>query len=123
MSRALETAQLIAKEINYDPSQILIVPELHERMLGDIEGKTYAEVPNHGNFEDLEETPHIEPLEALHIRLQKAFQSIADQPEKQILVVGHNGSGRMLMAVARQLQPEAMHEQPRLENAVIYPLH
>lgn len=123
MNRALETAQLIATQLNYPSENILVLDGLRERNLGEVEGTTYRSVPGvDNNYEDAENVPGVEPVTSLFERMNAVYHSLQNRPEKRILVVGHNGCGRMLKVVVRGLEPMAMYEQPRTENAIFYKL-
>ncbi len=124
MERARETARLIAHELHYPPINIVILPELEERWLGELEGKSYDETSyGSGNVEDAEEVAGIEPIEKFYARVKQMLILIAKRPEKNILIVCHNGVGRMMQVIAQNGQPIDMYKQPRLHNGVAYPLH
>jgi broad specificity phosphatase PhoE len=121
MSRALETAHIIADKLDCPRGNILIMDDLRERNLGAVEGKDYRQTPHYdGNYEDAENIPGVEPIAELMARLQKVLSALRQRPERHILVVAHNGSGRMLKVAAKGQEPMAMYSQPRTENAVIY---
>ena len=123
MDRALETAQIIAERIDYDPERILTIESLRERHLGDVEGKDYAHAPQHnGNYEDAENVPGVEPIDDLLDRMHDVLNQLQARPEQNILVVAHNGCGRMLKVALRRGQPMDMYQQPRTENAIFYQL-
>ncbi len=123
MSRALQTAQIVAKQIGYPADNILVVDDLRERNLGDVEGKDYTEAPHHnGNYEDAENVPGVEPIGDLLTRVQGVLDQLRQRPEQHILIVAHNGCGRMLKVALAGQEPMAMYEQPRTENAVFYQL-
>lgn len=123
MKRARHTAEIIAEHIGYPPEDIHILPELIERQLGELEGKHYRDTPlGSGNTIGAEEVTGMEPIDVLHERVKHALDTIYNLPGKHILVVCHNGSGRMLRTVYKGGEPLALYEQPRLENATIYPL-
>ena len=121
MKRAKQTADIIAEKIGYPLEKIIIMPDLRERNLGDVEGKDYSHAPHHnGNYEDAENIPGVEPVDKLLTRMQGVLEDLQFRPEQNILVVAHNGCGRMLRAVVQGKQPMAMYEQARLDNAVFY---
>ncbi len=121
--RALQTARIVAEQIGYDPAKILVIEDLRERNLGETEGKDYAQAPQHnGNYEDAENVPGVEPIADLYDRMQGVINLLAKRPEQSILIVAHNGCGRMLKAALTGGQPMDMYKQPRTENAVIYQL-
>lgn len=123
MSRAKETAQIVASRLQFPADQIVTMPNLQERNLGSLEGLDYSQAPHHnGNFEDAENAPGIEPIEVFHHRAAQALQQLAQLPAEHILVVTHNGIGRMMQTIASGDKPLSLYDRPRLENAVVYPL-
>lgn len=123
LARALETAQIIADAVGHPKNAILILKELHERSLGQLEGQHYADIPELiDKFGDTQEAPGAEPLEDLFIRAGHALSLLQNRPEQHILIVCHNGIGRMLQIAARNGRPMEFYHQPRLENAIIYRL-
>lgn len=123
MKRALETAQIIASSLGISTESIVILNDLRERDLGTLEGLSYSAAPQYnGNFEDAENAPGIEPIGALHHRAALVLQQLRELPNQQILVVTHNGVGRMLRTIASGDKPLSLYDQPRLDNAIIYPL-
>lgn len=123
MSRALQTAEIIARHIHYPAENILILQDLRERNLGEVEGKKYTQAPQHnGNYEDAENVPGVEPIGDLLERMQGVLAQLQARPEQNILIVAHNGCGRMLKVALRNEPPLAMYNQPRTENAIFYRL-
>ena len=121
MGRALETAQIVASHIGYPDDRILTLSDLRERNLGNVEGAAYTKAPQHnGNYEDAENVPGVEPITELLARMQRVLQLLRDRPEQNILIIAHNGCGRMLKVALRGGQPMDMYRQPRTENAIIY---
>jgi broad specificity phosphatase PhoE len=123
MGRAVQTAQIVAEHIGYPPEKILIIDSLRERDLGNVEGDNYTmhtQARKDGNYEDAENVPGVEPVQALFDRMADVLVQLRARPEQRILVVAHNGCGRMLKVVLRQQEPMDMYKQPRTENAIIY---
>jgi len=121
MIRAQQTAEIVAEQIGYPKENIRVIDDLRERNLGDVEGKDYSEAPHHnGNYEDAENVPGVEPIDALFQRMQGVLATLRARSERNILVVAHNGCGRMLKVAIQGKPPMSMYEQPRLDNAVIY---
>lgn len=121
MSRAHQTAAIIAQHIGYPHEDILVLDDLRERNLGDVEGKDYSQAPHHnGNYEDAENVPGVEPIDELYKRMQKVLTVLQARPEQNILVVAHNGCLRMLKVALHQDPPMSMYRQARLDNAVFY---
>jgi broad specificity phosphatase PhoE len=122
--RARETAGIIAEALEYPPENILVIDSLHERDLGELDGKNYTKLPLYdSNHDDIEgHTPGLETLDAFFERANQALATIEQRPEQHILVVCHNGIGRMIKVAASNGQPSELYQQPRLSNAVIYTL-
>ena len=121
--RARVTATIIANEIGLHNNRIIVLDDLRERHLGSLEGVDYADAPQHnGNYEDAENAPGIEPISQLYQRAQTVLQQLKDRPESSLLIICHNGIGRMLQTVAQGGQPLGLYDQPRLDNAIIYRL-
>lgn len=122
-SRALQTAQIIAQRTGHAAQDIIVMQDLRERNLGDVEGKDYAHAPHHnGNYEDAENMPGVEPIEDLLKRMQNVLGQLQARPESNVLVVAHNGCGRMLRVALAGQPAMSMYNQPRLENAIFYQL-
>lgn len=123
MQRARQTAEIIARQLGDQPEVIQTIPELIERNLGELEGQHYSDTAlGSGNTIAAEKVPGIEPIKQFYDRTKYALELIRDLPGKHILVVCHNGTGRMLLNIAAGGGPLGMYSRPRLENAVIYPL-
>lgn len=123
MKRALHSAEIIAEHIGYSLDDIHVIPELIERQLGKLEGKQYRDTPyGNGNTVAAEDVPDIEPIDAFYERVKHALEAMHELHGKHILVVCHNGTGRMLRTVYSGGKPIEMYDQPRLENAAILPL-
>lgn len=123
MGRAVQTATIIAETIGHPAESIIVMEELRERFLGDIETKHYDEtIYGNGNAELAEDVPNIEPLAHLAERLHTALERILELPAQNVLIVCHNGTGRMLQLLVRGGNLADFYEQPRMENATIYPL-
>lgn len=122
--RAQETAGIVAEALNYPTENILVIDSLRERDLGELDGKSYTKLPAYdGNHEDIEgRTSGLETLEAFFDRAEQVLAILEQRPEQRILVVCHNGIGRMIKVAAKNGKPAELYQQPRLSNAVIYAL-
>ena len=88
LSRALETARIIAGELDH-PAPI-IVPELTERHHGDIEGLTFAE--RQIRFPNGSVVPGLESRQAVLDRVLPALERLATaHPGRELVVVCHGG--------------------------------
>ncbi|MGD8373269.1 MAG: histidine phosphatase family protein [Candidatus Woesebacteria bacterium] len=125
LSRAQETAQIIAKNANINPGKISTLSNLRERNLGEMEGASYGQLINKqydGNFEDVEKAKGLEPIKDFYARAKNVLNFISKQPQDNILLVCHNGIGRMLQTVVKNNKPLKLYTEPRMENAVVYKL-
>lgn len=124
LGRAQQTAKIIAQEIGYPPEAIVTINDLAERNLGDLEGTSYAHNEKlNGNFPAVDHILGVEKLVPFHNRVQDVLRGLLrDSSHHTILVVCHIGVGRMLRTVAEGKSSRHMYDQPRLENAAIYPL-
>lgn len=123
MGRARETAEIIATEIDYPLDHIVLLPDLRERNLGQLEGKSYAQDHKHnGNYRLTEDIPGVEPLGLLHQRVSHALHVVLQSTHKNVLIVCHMNVGRMLRVLYKNGAPINLYDTERLENAKIYRL-
>lgn len=108
LSRALETAQIIAKEIGYPIENITTSKFVIERDYGELEGRPYSPDLNLDGFSDLETDDTL--LERAHL----ALKWLKNLPEENILVVSHGSFGRALRSAIRD---EASVGTEKLKNA------
>lgn len=124
ISRALDTAHIIARQIGFDEEAIIVTDLLKERHLGTFEGKTQEEFKVASEAE--KEAAGCERLVDLYERVRSANEFIENtaKSSKNILVVGHSGFYRMARCVAEGLEPEMTYslEQPRNSTLLVYPL-
>lgn len=112
MSRAVETAQIIAKEVGIDPKKVVQQKLVIERDFGELEGKPYAPDINLDGISDLE------AIDDLIHRAKLALNWLQARPEDNILVVSHGSFGRALRSLIRE---EYHFNHPsRLMNADIH---
>lgn len=107
LSRALETAQIIAKEINYPVDKIHTSRLLLERDFGSAEGHPYAPDLDLDGFSD------IEALNTLIERAHLSVRWIDSLPGNTVLVVGHGSFGRALRSV---LTDHAFSNAEKIQN-------
>lgn len=99
ITRAKQTAEIIAGQINYDLQEILFNDLFVERYYGQLEGQSYKESTSSLSHEDIDYVPGVETIAALHQRAEKAHQFLLNRPEENILVVAHSAFGRALRRV------------------------
>jgi uncharacterized phosphatase len=124
MGRAKQTAKLVAKEIGYPAEDIKIMKDFAERDLGELEGHSYAKNERlNGNFPAVDYILGVEPLPHFYSRVQHGLRKIlANKKHHSVLIVSHQGVGRMLRTVAHGKKPHDVYEQIHLNNGTLYPL-
>lgn len=111
LSRAHETAQIIAKELDYPIDQIHTSDLLTERHFGELENKPWSPDLNLDGIAD------IETVDSLLERAHLALQWIESLPGDTVLVVSHGSFGRALRSVLLIEHP--FHDSEKLPNAEI----
>jgi probable phosphoglycerate mutase len=90
LSRAHETAKIIAKEINYPEGKIELNPLLAERNYGVMEGQLFS--PDI----DMDGVADIEATDNLLTRASEAVASLQQIEADSVLVVSHGSIGRAI---------------------------
>lgn len=114
LSRAHETAKLVAEEIGYPVDKIHTNPLLTERHFGELEGKPWSPDLNMDGFSDLETDDTL--IERAHL----AFKWLKNLPEENVLVVSHGAFGRALRSIT--LHDFPMDHSHRIGNAELIKL-
>lgn len=96
LSRAHDTAKIIATEIGYPVDKIVTNKLLVERNYGSMEGKAWTPGFDVSQVEDAEKD------EDLLGRAQQILDWLETLPKDNILVVSHGGIGRAIRKVLRQ---------------------
>lgn len=94
MGRAIETAEIVAKEIGYPPKAIHKSSLLIERHFGSFEGTPWQPDLDLDGFSD------VEAVDNLKERAHLALEWIKTIPGNTILIVSHGATGRMIRHVA-----------------------
>ena len=122
LARAADTAKIIGQ---FHPKiKINFVQELRERNLGEFQGKTRAEVgwgaKNAAYNSKSFQPKHGESLKDLYQRAKKFLDKIIHQHQNDnVLLIGHNGIDKALMAVITNQKVENMFEMENLKNTSI----
>lgn len=114
LQRAVETAQIIAKEIDYPIKKISINMLLIERDFGELEGKPWS--PDL----DLDGISDIETVDSLLVRTKLALDWIETIDADNILIVSHGAFGRALRSL---LQPDYPFINVSASNRGVIQLH
>lgn len=110
MSRARETADIIAEVIGYPVTNILQNEIFIEQSYGSLQGLPWS-TPNPESYHD------IETDEALRDRAAAGLEFLRQQSAATILLVGHGSFARALMTV---IDHQDQHEEPK--NATVMQL-
>ncbi len=106
LQRTIETAKIIAHEINFNDKDIIINNLLIERNYGSFEGKPYVPHLEH---------PDIESIESLQKRADQVLKFLKNLKADNILLVTHGAIGRALQV---SLHPDLkFHETQKLLNS------
>ncbi len=125
LSRAHDTAKLIADEIGYNHNNIVLLDKLRERHFGDLEGIHNSNAPftREQYLSDpfiLDSIENIEKITDLQYRANKVVEQIKSMPHENILIVGHGSFGR---AVCRSINNTPLNEYGKsIDNAKIIQL-
>jgi uncharacterized phosphatase len=121
LSRAHDTARLIAQEIGYPEDKIELNSLIMERNFGSLEGTAWSPDFNVDGIAD------VETHESLQTRVQLAYKYIQSLPVENVLVVSHGATGRMFRHVVDPSIPyfsddPVLRLKYRFENAQIVQL-
>ena len=114
LSRALDTAKIIAIEIGFAPENIDVNTLVIERGFGELEGKPWAPDLNIDGFADIE--THDSLLERAKLTLEH-LQTVS---AANILIVSHSGFGRAMRYTLNPSVP--FRVPPRLNKAEVIQL-
>lgn len=111
LSRAIESAQIIADVIKYPTSKILVNDLFSERDFGALENTTYQPIAVRDDVKD------IESVEDLIHRAESGYRWLNSLDANKILLVSHGSLGRALYFVISQESPS--HHPVKFNNAEI----
>ncbi|MCX6755485.1 MAG: phosphoglycerate mutase family protein [Candidatus Nomurabacteria bacterium] len=114
LQRSLETARIIAKEIGFDFSNIIIDNRINEYDMGSITGKPYGVISS----EILVGAENAENPELFKERVYFCIKELNQLPEN-ILVVSHAGVGRILETIKEGKEAKYFYDLPPFPNASI----
>ncbi len=121
LSRAHNTASIIAKAIDIDDSQIVVDPRLREVNAGKLVGTPSDQLPGYWECAHEPNNPmEVEPLSHVEDRLQSVYQEMKQQ-DGNILVVSHNAAGLILMRMLDHI--DDAQKLKDLPNSHIIELH
>ncbi len=116
LSRASETAEIIAAVIDYSKDRIIKSELLIERNYGELQQKPYEAADGI----EFEQVPGIETTEALLARGVKAAEFLKNLEANNLLIVGHGTFGRVLRdQILKQTSQVEVPIEEELPNAQI----
>ena len=95
LSRAHETARIVAEEISFPLEQITLHDLLLERTYGPLEGTPW-DTETH-----IDDEPGVETLASVLERARKVYAHVQSLPQENILIASHGTFGLALQAVIR----------------------
>lgn len=117
LSRAHDTAKLVATELGYPHDKIILHDQFIERDFGKLEGRKDLVAGTKYVIDESAIDPYdgVERLHDLQARMDEFLNFLDNQPHETILVVGHGGSGR---ALRRAIQKEPLSKRGKsFDNA------
>ena len=94
LSRAFDTASIIATELDYPVDKIQKSGLIIERGFGLLEATPFEEFFEEHIYKDLDDVEGAETIEELHDRAHEALEFIKSLKQDNILVVSHGAFGR-----------------------------
>jgi uncharacterized phosphatase len=116
--RTVATATYIAKQIGYDPKNIVTNPMFVERSYGVYEGGPNTIFKEH--FAKGQMHKSVESEEAMYLRLKKALNWLKTLEGKNIILVSHGAAGRAIRVIAENLHHSHMYKLDGFANTEIY---
>lgn len=114
LKRALKTAQIIAVELGFDISQIIIDDRITEYDMGELSGTPIHEATS----TDLVNAPGAENPKLFSERVISCIKELNDSSDN-ILLVSHAGVGRILETLKEGGEPKYFYNIPGYENGSI----
>lgn len=119
LSRAKDTADILAESLSYPLQEIAIEPLLTERSFGRLVGKPWDSLPDETSDIFAEEGG--ESIEVLARRVTDSLQVVRDisQAKTSVLIVGHGTWHQMAVALLSNKKPSAFLEVHGLPNNTV----
>jgi len=112
--RALETAQIIAKELSFNISDIIIDHRINEYDMGSLSGTPWYSISS----TSLVNAREAENPKDFQKRVYSCAKELAKLPEN-ILLVSHGGVGRMLDSIKDGISEELFYDKEVYSNGSI----
>ncbi len=114
LKRALETAQIIAKELGINPDDIIIEKQIIEYDMGSLTGTPFHKISSIA----LTTAEHAEDPEHFKERVVSYIKKLSTSNDS-ILAVSHAGVGRILETVKENMEAKYFYDLPAWSNASV----
>lgn len=114
LKRAYETAEIIAKELGFNTSDIIIEKRIIEYDMGSLSGTPWHTISS----SILVSAKNAEDTEKFRSRVCSCVEELSKLPEN-ILLVSHAGVGRVLETVREGIDANLFYDLPPYKNASI----
>lgn len=118
LSRAYDTAKIIAHGVGYDSDGIIVINQLKERGFGGFEGRLLSDLPP-GGFDEIVASGGEsldEFIERVHVALANIKQLSTERQAKNVLIVSHAGWYRMATALLEEGNVDEFYLRPGVDN-------
>ncbi len=118
MKRTIETAEIIAKELGIDPKTIQKNEDFRERIMGVYSQRPhpeYRQAVSKGEVHESLETPA-----QMHERVKRGLEWMQTLPGKNIVLVSHGATGRMVRVISQDLHHDEIYKVEGFGNTEIY---
>ena len=116
--RSMETAEIIAKKLNFDSSKIIKDDRILEYNMGDLYGTPWYSIQS----EILVKTPNAEDSQAFRDRIYSCVKEYSEL-EGNTLLVSHGGVGKMLQTIKNKKEPKFFYDTPIYPDASIVEIY
>lgn len=114
LKRAFETAEIIAKELGFSTSKIVIDEGVTEYDMGSLTGTPIHKISSR----ELISAQNAEDTEAFRNRVYLTIKEFSKSPEN-ILIVSHAGVGRILETIKTGADTKLFYDLPAYPNASV----
>lgn len=118
LSRAFDTATIVARKIGYSPEKIITSPYFAERSIGSMAGRPYGDYKKAFLSNSLPQD--VETADAMYGRVAKGLDQLKRLKGNNILLVSHDGFNKALQGVLQGLPSNEIYKIKDLENTQVY---
>lgn len=119
--RALDTANIIAAQIGYDPAKIIQSEMFGERKYGIYEGDNgEPQSPYRQDLAAGKLDKSAEGTADIYNRARACMDWLNEQPQQNIVLVGHGWFGRMINLIQQSLNHDEFYDTAKMTNGQIF---